>query len=114
LRQQRLNDCIVTVTALAGSRRADIRIAGDVDVAAVPVLTDAVRRLSQSSLRSVFVDLAGVTFAGSVLPDFLKQAHDCIPRNAALVVCRVSAPTRRVLAAAGMLEVVTVCDDELR
>lgn len=113
MRERTWIDCIVTVAAPVGSRRADIRIAGEVDVAAVPVLTDAVRRLSETAPKSVFVDLGEVTFAGSVLPDFLKQAHDCIPRNSSLVLCRVNAATRRVLAAAGVSEVVVMCDDRL-
>ena len=110
---QTLTRCVVTVTAPAGSRRADVRIAGEVDVSAVPVLADAVRRLSETAPRSVFVDLGAVTFAGSVLPDFLKQVHDRIPRNSSLVVCRVSAASRRVIAEAGLPDVLVLCDDRL-
>jgi hypothetical protein len=66
MRQQLWNDCIVTVTALPGSCRADVRIAG--------------------------------------------EARDCMPRNSTLVVSRVSAATRRVLAAAGMWEVLTTSE----
>ena len=113
MRQSPSQDCIVSVTAVAGSRRADVRLAGEVDVAAAPVLAAVVRQLAESSPRSVFVDLGGVTFAGDVLPDFLEQAHRCTPRNSALVVCRVSSSIRQVLAAAGMWDIATVCDDQL-
>jgi anti-anti-sigma regulatory factor len=42
---------------------------------ALPVLADAVSQLAAASPRSVFVDLAGVTFAGSALPNFLAPAR---------------------------------------
>jgi anti-anti-sigma factor len=113
MRQTFAHHCAVTVTALPGSHRADVRIAGDVDMAAVPILTDAVDRLSERSPRSVFIDLAGVTFAGSALPNFLMQTHGRMPRGSFLVICRPDPMTLTVLAASGMLDVLTVCDDRL-
>ena len=113
MRQMLANDCAVTVTALPGSLRADVRIVGDVDMAAVQILTDAIRRLSEGSPRSVFVDLAAVTFAGSALPNFLVQAHSRMPRGSFLVVSRPDPMTRSVLAATGMTDIVTVCDNRL-
>jgi anti-anti-sigma factor len=110
VRRLPVNDCVVTVTARPGSRRADVRIAGDIDMAAVPRLTDAARRLSEDSPRSVFVDLAGVAFAGSALPNFLAQAHNRIPRGSSLVVCRPSPMARFVLVATGVMEILTVCE----
>jgi hypothetical protein len=70
MRQTTGNGCTVTVIASRASYRADVQITGDVDMAALPVLADAVSQLAAASPRSVFVDLAGVTFAGSALPDF--------------------------------------------
>ena len=113
MRQTLANDCAVTVTALPGSLRADVRIAGDVDMAAVPMLTDTVRQLSERSPRSVFVDLAGITFAGAALANFLAQAHSRMPRGSFLVVCRPAATTLSVLVATGVLGVLTVCDNRL-
>jgi anti-anti-sigma factor len=113
MRQTFAHDCAVTVTALPGSHRADVRIAGDVDLAAVPILTGALDRLSERSPRSVFVDLAGVTFAGSALPNFLFQTHGRMPRGSFLVVCRPSPMTLLVLVASGMMDILTVCDDRL-
>jgi anti-anti-sigma factor len=106
-------DCAVTITALPGSLRADVRIVGDVDLAAVQVLTDAVGRLSERAPRSVFVDLAGVTFAGSALPNFLMQAHSRMPRGSFLVVSRPSPTTIVVLVATGVMDILTVCDSRL-
>jgi anti-anti-sigma factor len=113
MRRTLAHDCAVTVTALPGSLRADVRIAGDVDMAAVQILTDAIRRLSEGSPRSVFVDLAAVTFAGSALPNFLIQAHNRMPRGSFLVVCGPDAMTRSVLAATGLTDIVTVCGNQL-
>ncbi|MET8152483.1 STAS domain-containing protein [Actinoplanes sp. NPDC049668] len=101
--------CVIAVTTLPGSSRADVRIIGDVDTAAAPALTDAVRRLSEGSPRSVFIDLAGVTNEGPELTDFLIQAHDRLPRSSSLVVCRPGPMTRLMLAAADMMRTITVC-----
>jgi anti-anti-sigma factor len=113
MRQTFAHDCAVTVTALPGSLRADVRIAGDVDLAAVPILIEALGRLTERAPRSVFVDLAGVTFAGSALPNFLFRTHGRMPRGSFLVICRPSPMTLKVLVASGMMDIVTVCDDRL-
>lgn len=105
--------CAVTVTAPAGSFRADVRIIGDLDTAAVPLLSEAVLRLSESAARSVFIDVAGVTSAGPLLCDFLRQLHDRMPRSSSLVVCRPDPTTRSTLTATGLMQMVVVCGDRL-
>ena len=108
MRQTTGNGCTVTVIASLASYRADVQITGDVDMAALPVLADAVSQLAAASPRSVFVDLAGVTFAGSALPNFLARAYGVLPRESSLVVCRPSPMTRRVLDMTDMMRIVTV------
>jgi anti-anti-sigma regulatory factor len=110
MRKTAPHGCAVTVPAPAGSLRADVRIIGDVDVAAAPLLAEAVRRLSESAPRSVFIDVAGVTSAGSMLFDFFRQVHNRTPRGSSVVVCRPDPVTRMDLAATGIAEIVVVCD----
>lgn len=102
--------CTITVIAAPGSHRADVRITGEVDTPAASALTEAAFRLADGSPRSVFVDLAGVTFAGSALPNFLALAHRLLPRRSVLVVCRPDRMTHRVLQMTGMMQILTVRD----
>ena len=108
--QTTVNDCTVTVIASPASQRADVRITGDVDMVAAPVLAEAARQLAMGSPRSVFVDLAGVTFAGSALPNFLARAYGLLPRGSSLVVCRPSPMTRWVLHMTDMTRILIVRD----
>jgi len=105
--------CAVTVTAPTGSYRVDVRIIGDLDTTAVPLLSEAVVRVSAGAPRSVFIDVAGVTAEGSLLSDFLRQVHDRLPRSSSLVVCRPGPATRLALAATGVMQLVVVCGDRL-
>ena len=108
--QTTANGCTVTVIAAPGSHRADVQITGDVDTPAAPALTEAAYRLADGSPRSVFVDLAGVNFAGSALPNFLALAHRLLSRRSVLVVCRPDPMTLRVLQMTGMMQILTVRD----
>ena len=110
MKQTTVNDCSVTVIASPASHRVDVRITGDIDLAAAPVLAEAVRQLAIGSPRSVFVDLAGVTFAGSALPNFLARAYGRLPRGSSLVVCRPNPMTRRVLQMTDMTRILIVRD----
>ena len=105
-----VNDCTVTMIAAPGSHRADVRITGDVDLDAAPVLDEAVSRVASGAPRSVYVDLAGVTFAGAALPNFLARAHGLLPRGCVLVVCRANPMTTRVLQMAAMTQIVVMRD----
>ena len=110
MRQTFTHQCTITVTAFPGSLRADVRVAGDVDAAAAPLLADAVGRLCEWSPRTVFVDLAAVTFAGPELPEFLATTHRRMARSSSLVVSRAAPATRSALAAAGILTLLNLCE----
>ena len=62
---------VVSVAIDECASMAYIRMVGDIDLAAEPALSDAVRRLSVSVCRRVSVNLAEVRLAGAALLSFL-------------------------------------------
>ena len=109
--KQLVDDCVVSVSARPGSRRADVRTVGRVDTAAAPLLTDAVDRLSEGAPRSVFIDLAGITVAGPALANLLIQAHSRLSRGSCPVICRPTPAVVSVLVAGGVVDMVNVCEN---
>jgi hypothetical protein len=110
MNQTSTHHCAVTVTAFPGSQRADVRVAGVVDEGSAPLLAEAVRRLCEWSPRSVFVDLSAVSSAGPELSHFLAQVHSRTARSSSLVVSRAAPAIRSALAAAGVLNLVDLCE----
>ena len=105
------DDCTVTVATSTDLRCAEMRIAGEIDMDATPVLTDALSRLAPLTPDRVLVDLHDVTFAGSVLPNFLATMHAGLPRGTTIEVRHCRPLIRRVLRITGMAAIMRITDD---
>jgi hypothetical protein len=65
----------IVVTVAPEQRRADLILSGDMDISVNPVLTDALNRVAAVAPNVTVVDLAAISFAGSVLLNFLARVH---------------------------------------
>jgi anti-anti-sigma factor len=106
-----LDECIVTINAAPNGSWAHVRIAGDVDMAAAVVLETAALHLSRMSPRTVHFDLAGVTFADSMLPNFLARMRSAMPEGFSMVVCRPSGTVRRILQVSDMTRIAKIREE---
>lgn len=102
MRTQQYATRTVTVSASPTTGIALVYVRGAIDPAVEPALHDVVEQLRAMAPRTVLVDLAEVTFAGSTLANFVAQVRDALPAEASLAVCRPSAMTRQVLMLAGV------------
>jgi anti-anti-sigma regulatory factor len=71
--------CLVTILAPAGDDTVWIRLVGAVEMDAEAALDVAIDRVRDLAPHTVLIDLAGVTFAGSVLVGFLIRVHAAAP-----------------------------------
>jgi hypothetical protein len=60
----------IVVTVAPEQRRADLTVSGDMNIPAGSVLADAVEEFAAVAPHLTVVDLAAITFAGSVLLNF--------------------------------------------
>jgi len=67
--------CVVTTRVSLETRTVWVRLVGAVEMGAEPALDVAVERVRAVAPAVVLVDLAGVTFAGSLLAHFLLRVH---------------------------------------
>lgn len=102
---------VITVLATPEAHTALVCLAGEIDLAAVPALSDVADRLAAIEPAEVVVDLAAVTFACSTLPNFLARVHLTLPDSTTLIVCRPTTSTRRVLEITGMEQIMTLRGD---
>lgn len=102
--------CSITVTEVPRTSTVQVVVAGEVDIEDRPLLSNALRRISAASPRTVVVDLALVTFAGSALARFLLEIREAVPA-ASLVLCRPRPMIRMVLCITGVTAVAVVRDD---
>jgi anti-anti-sigma regulatory factor len=99
--------CVVTILAPPGDDTVWIRLVGAVEMGAEPGLDGAIDRVRKLAPRRVRIDLAGVTFAGSVFVHFLARLHAAAP--GASVCVRHAAPVVRfVMTATGVDKLVTL------
>jgi anti-anti-sigma factor len=99
---------LATMSATLQGQRADVSLSGDIDIAARPSLADVINRLAATTAETIVVDLAGVTFAGSVLANFLAGLRNAIPAGTVLVVCRSTPMTRIVLRITEMAQIALI------
>ena len=71
--------CVVTILAPPGDDTVWIRLVGAVEMDAEATLDMAIDRVQNLGPRTVLIDLAGVTFAGSALVRFLIRVHTAAP-----------------------------------
>ncbi|MGX6603238.1 STAS domain-containing protein [Micromonosporaceae bacterium Da 78-11] len=74
----------------------------------VITLTPAVQQIGEASPHTIAVDLAGVTFGGSTLVNFLARAHQSAPSGCRLLLSRPTPMIRTVLRITRMAEIATV------
>jgi anti-anti-sigma factor len=102
---------LITVAVLPERRRTDLVLSGDVDLDACPLLAAAVDQLADAAPHTTVVDLAAVTFAGSVLAGFLARVRAAIPAGSLLLVTGPTPMTDKVLRLTGMDQIATICND---
>lgn len=101
----------VTARVLPGEgRRALVGLTGDIDMAASALLSTTVEWLTTLAPSSVLVDLADVTFASAMLPNFLVQMRRAVPDGAEIVLWRPRPATGWVLRVTDMRTLATVRD----
>jgi anti-anti-sigma factor len=93
------------VTALRGAAVC-VRLTGDVCLPGEAELDRAAGHLAATGCRSVYVDLTEVTFAGSVLANFLST----LSTRSTLVLCGPNPLTRRVIELTGLDQIARIHD----
>jgi anti-anti-sigma regulatory factor len=92
---------LITLTVSRERHRADIALSGEVDLPACSPLADVADLVAMATPQMTVIDVAGVTFAGSVLVNFLAKVQRGIPAESVLVVCRPTPIIHRVLTLTG-------------
>jgi anti-anti-sigma regulatory factor len=103
------NFTIITII-FADQARAVVRLAGDVDTGAWPELDDAIHRLADAAPDTVTIDVAAVTYVGSVLPNFLARVRQTVPTTSAITVSRPTQLTRYLLHVTDMAQIAKIDD----
>jgi len=111
MRNPPVNRLVVEVAAAPGYETVCVHVAGDVDLAGEPVLAGVVRQLVVTRCGRVYVDLAGITFAGAILLNFVVRVATRLPDHPTTVLCRPNAVTRRLIELASLDCVATVRAD---
>ncbi len=102
---------VITVSTEAPRNHVHLVVSGDIDMDARPLLGDALRQVTETVPVAVYVDLAGVTFAGSELANFLFEVRHALPPASAIALCRPAPQIRWLLQATGLTWVATVRRD---
>jgi anti-anti-sigma factor len=74
-----------------------LRLEGEIDSAAQPVLADVALAVNHRPPARIFVDLGGVSFAGSTLINFLDRVAAELPAGSTLVLCRPEPAMTRLI-----------------
>lgn len=101
----------VTVLTAPNAPSALICLGGDIDMTASAALSAVAERLATVEPAGVVIDLAEVTFACSVLPNFLARLHHRLPADSTILLCRPTSGTRQVLLMTGMDQIATLSAD---
>lgn len=88
-----------------------LRLDGEVDLGSEPALGDACAHLHRQAPDVVFIDLAGVSFACSTLINFFARVVDALPRTSALVLCRPTPVTSRLIHLTAIHTIADLRDD---
>src|SRR4029453_3544748 len=103
---------LITVTASPGRQRVDLVLSGNVDLPARRLLADAVNELAAAAPHAFVVDLAAMTYGGSVLVNFLARVHKAVPVGSVLLVCRPTPFTYQVLKMADIGHIAPIREDQ--
>jgi anti-anti-sigma factor len=102
---------LITVTVMPERRCTELVLSGDIDLAVRPLLCAAVGRIADAAPHTTVIDLAAVTFGGSVLACFLARVRTAIPAGSLLVVSRPTPMIRKVLQLTGIEQIATIRED---
>jgi anti-sigma B factor antagonist len=103
---------LLLIDELAVGRRLVITPSGEIDMATVDPLRDALARASRSDAQDIWVDLTEVRFMGSVGITALVQAHrELSARQRRLALICPAGAVRRVLDVAGLDQVLVIFAD---
>jgi anti-anti-sigma regulatory factor len=102
--------CVVTLLAPPGDDTVWIRLVGAVEMDAEAALDAAVHRVQNFAPHTVLIDLAGVTFAGSVLLRFLVHVHAAAPH--ASIRLRHVRPMIQFVLTVTTVDKVVILDDQ--
>lgn len=100
------DSCVVSIRVVPDGDAMWIRLIGAVDPGSGPTLRRAVDRVEDVQPRTVLIDLAGVTFAGSGLVHFLLGVR-AAGRRCRICLLRAGPMVRVVVAATGADQFVT-------
>jgi anti-anti-sigma factor len=100
---------VITIIS-ADHARAVVRLAGELDHDAWPELYDAIHRLTDAAPDTVIIDVAAVTYVGSVLPNLLVRVRQTLPATSALTVSRPTHWTRFILRVTDMAQIAQIDD----
>jgi anti-anti-sigma factor len=93
----------LSITRPPGSSVDCVQIQGDVDLRDCRALGLAARQLIDGDTSTIYVDLGGVTFLGSILVGFLVQVGNAVSGNRRhLVLCRPTPIARKVIHLTGL------------
>lgn len=106
-----VDQCSVSVFTEGQLAHVHIVVSGEVDLGTWPLLSEALRHVAERMPGAVYVDLAGVTFAGATLANFVFQVRRALPRASTVVLCRPAPPVHWVLQAADVPRVATIRAD---
>lgn len=102
------SDLTVTVTT-PDSATIALHVRGDVDMVTAPVLAEHVRQQRGTSIGTLVIDLAGVTFLGSAGLAVLAEAHvACRDRGVELRVVATSPMVLRPIQVTGLDTLLTI------
>ena len=101
---------IVTVSVSLDRSRAQVSLGGELDIDVRPDLDEVLERLSVAAPGRVDVDLAAVTYAGSVLPNFLVRVRAVLPVASTITVSDPTPWTSFVLRITDMAEIVKISE----
>jgi anti-anti-sigma factor len=87
----------IVVAVTADQHAVGVFITGDVDVAGEPELANLSRHLAATECASVYIDLAGITFAGSTLINFVFRLASQLPEHIPVILCRPKASMQRMI-----------------
>jgi anti-anti-sigma factor len=97
MRNPPINRMVVDVAAAPCQKAVFVHVTGDVDMAGEPELAGVVGHLAATGCGSVYIDSAGITFAGATLINLLVRLSARLPDHASMVLCRPDAMTRRMV-----------------
>lgn len=96
------NPMTISLTVAPGCRAVCVRIAGDVDPPGRAALARTARQMAATRCRSVYIDLSGITFAGSTLVNFLFAVSTQRAARSSVLLCGPTPIVRRIIELTGL------------